>query len=134
MFDNFQGNVDTELGTAGQSFDAAVTGDVGNFNSENLPFVQGGMTANGRDMFDRYFRDVNARLAEQRQGGGDKLDYYAQLGQQLMQALGGGPQQQAAEAGNPYGGDLTGGFEADWLNQRLSAGSANGAKIGGMKK
>lgn len=72
--------------------------------------------------------------------GGD-MNYYMQLGQQMMQKQMASqqqqiPQQQAPpmvapdDEGSGFGSpQLTAGFDNNWLSQRLAAGSANGAKI-----
>ena len=66
-------------------------------------------------------------------GGGSpqmqKMDYYQALGQQLRSALQ-GPQGAAPQSAPLNIRDS--GYANDWLAQDLAAGSANGAKIGGM--
>lgn len=82
-------------------------------------------TGEGAFNFEDFFQNL-PRPAQQ-----PKLDYYQQLGQQLRSALEGPAQQQQAPALSS--GSLTTDFDMDWLSQRLAAGSANGAKIGGME-
>jgi len=81
------------------------------------------------------------------------MDYYAMLGAELQSALQppqplqrGGPQMQGgarggtgflpgpSNAGSFTSTGLTAGFAHDWLAQRIDAGSANGAAIGGIGK
>lgn len=59
-----------------------------------------------------------------------RFDYYEALGKQLMSALQ-GPATMDTTSQNTSGDALTSGFDNNWLAERLAAGSANGAKIGG---
>lgn len=62
---------------------------------------------------------------------GGNMDFYRQLGQQLLSAM--QPPAQQAQEEMPFSrGSLTEGFNMNWLSERLVAGSANGAKISGM--
>lgn len=112
------GNVDTEAGGTGQPFPA--TPSAGNVMSDTAPINN----ALG------YGRSYAAPQA-------DPMQYYFQLGQQMLQQQAQLQQQMAQQQGsgmdnsfdvgaNPM---LTAGFDPNWLTQRLAAGSANGASI-----
>lgn len=84
---------------------------------------------------------MGQQFAQTRQSilGPSGMDYYQRLGSQLMQAMQPsapqmtGSQRGEQASGNPYAtGGLTDNFDTGWLGKRLEAGSANGAKIGGM--
>lgn len=77
------------------------------------------------------------------QSGGDGMAFYTQIGQQILERQMAQMQMQQQQSRVVAGqqaesapaqsmgtqGSLTSGFDADWLNKRLSAGSANGAGI-----
>jgi hypothetical protein len=125
-----QGNVDTELGGMGQSFPPVAGG--GNVQSDTAPI--------------NYALGYGRRYPQQP----DPMQYYFQLGQQLLQQQMAMQQQMASQMGQMQGnsgggnnpldnslnlgatGMLTSNFDPNWLASRLSAGSANGAKIGGI--
>jgi hypothetical protein len=69
-----------------------------------------------------------------------QLQHYMQLGQELIQRRAQQMQMQSQMQAQPrmqgptptpsnYQSNLTSGFDLNWLDQRLAAGSANGARI-----
>ena len=102
----------------------------GNFDSEG-----GG----GAQMFPAVGGNVQSDLSpfneEMRFRATPDFDYYASIGTQVMrmqqqqQMLAQQLAQRESEGMQLGGGNLTGGFDQNWLAGRLAAGSANGAKI-----
>lgn len=115
------GNVDTEAGGQGQPFPAIPS--AGNMQTDMA-------TSNAILGYGRTYAPAQP----------DPMQYYFQLGQQLLQqqaamqqslAQSNGMPQGSLDLGNPM---LTAGYDPTWLTQRLDAASANGAAIGGMGK
>jgi hypothetical protein len=120
-----QGNVDTEMGGMAQSF--APAAGSGNVQSDTAPINY----ALG------YGRSYPQRP--------DPMQYYFELGQQLLQQQMAMQRQLQPQMAMPQAGGsaapatdsfdlgstglLTGGFDPNWLASRLAAGSANGASI-----
>jgi hypothetical protein len=72
-------------------------------------------------------KDMPVRLVQPTVSSPQRMAQYEQLGS-MVTGMSRAPDQ-PLDLGD---GSLTGGFNKDWLSQALAAGSANGAKIGGM--